>query len=114
MAYEVKTEEKDGVTIIRLEGEMVLGAATNAFRTALRGALQAAPSKVLVDLGEVKFLDSTGIGEIVAGYTMAWEGKGQLKLCKLPQKIKDVLIVTRLSTVFEIYEAEEDALAAFA
>lgn len=114
MAYEVKTEAKDGVAIIRLEGEIVLGAATNAFRSALRGALQADPKKVLVDLADVKFLDSTGIGEIVAGYTMAWEGQGQIKLCKLPQKIKDVLIITRLSTVFETYETEEEALGAFA
>jgi anti-sigma B factor antagonist len=115
MAYEVKTEEQNGITIIRLEGEMVLGAATNAFRAALRGALQAGgPKKVLVDLGDVKFLDSTGIGEIVAGYTLAWEGAGQVKLCKLPQKIKDVLVVTRLSTVFEIHETEEEAIAAFA
>jgi len=114
MAYEVNSEQKDGVTIIRLGGEVVLGAATNAFRASLRGALQAEPHKVLVHLGEVKFLDSTGIGEIVAGYSMAWEGKGQLKLCALPQKVKDVLTVTRLSTVFEIYETEEEALGAFA
>lgn len=113
MAYEVKTEEKDGITTIRLEGEIILGAATNAFRAALRSALQTGTKKVLVDLGDVKFLDSTGIGEIVAGYTLAWEGQGQVKLCRLPQKIKDVLIVTRLSTVFETYETEEEALGAF-
>lgn len=114
MAYEVKTEQRDGVVVVRLDGDIVLGAATNEFRSALRTALQAPPRKVLVDMGEVKFLDSTGIGEIVAGYSMAWESQGQIKLCKLPQKIKDVLIVTRLSTVFEIYEEEDEALRAFA
>lgn len=114
MAYEVNTEARDGVTIIRLSGEMILGAATNAFRATLRGALQSGEKKILVDLGGVKFLDSTGIGEIVAGYSLAWENRSQVKLCNLPQKIKDVLMVTRLSTVFEIHETEEEAMGAFA
>lgn len=113
MSYEVNAEQRDGITVIRCGGEMVLGAATNAFRAALRQALGTPRAKVLVDLAEVKFLDSTGIGEIVAGYSLAWESQGQLKLCRLPQKIKDVLHVTRLSTVFEIHETEEEALASY-
>lgn len=114
MAYEVATELKDGVLVIRCSGDITLGAATNALRAAIRGAIQGGQKKVLIDLAEVKFLDSTGIGEIVAGYTLAWEQKARVKLARLPQKIHDVLEVTRLSTVFEIHADEEEALRAFA
>jgi anti-sigma B factor antagonist len=113
MAYEVFTEQTDGVTLIRCAGDITLGAATNALRGAIRTAILGGEKKVLIDLGDVKFLDSTGIGEIVAGYTLAWENQARLKLARLPQKIKDVLEVTRLSTVFEVHEDAADAMRAF-
>jgi anti-sigma B factor antagonist len=103
----------DGVEIIKLEGKITIGAGDQQLREVIGSALSAGRTNILLDLSGVTTIDSSGIGELVGSYTTVTNRGGKLKLLHLPAKLNELLHVTQLITVFEVYENEQDALKSF-
>ncbi len=113
MSVKIDTRVVDGVTIMACSGQSTLGEATSLFRNTLRELLKHGAKKLILDLGEVTYLDSTGIGELVGAYTSAHNAEAQIKLSRLPKKIYDLLQITKLVTVFEIHDDQNAAIKSF-
>lgn len=109
----VATRERDGVYVIAPEGKITIGAGDAQLKSSIVDALEAGHTNILLDMGKVQTLDSSGIGELVGAYTTVTNRGGKLKLLHLPSKISDLLQVTQLITVFEVYESEDEAVKAF-
>lgn len=111
MKFEVY--EKDDVTVVKLIGRITLGEGDIKLREKLLEELNKNKKKIVLDLGEVPFMDSAGLGELVAAYTSAKRCGATVKLANLTKKIDDLLDITRLSSVFETYESVEEAIKSF-
>ena len=109
----IRERQAGDVTILDLEGKITIGEGSVGLRNAIRRLIQEGKKKVLLNLAGVGYVDSSGIGELVSSYTTIRREQGQLKLLKLTQKIKDLLTITKLLTVFDVYENEPDALSSF-
>ena len=103
----------DGVEIISLQGKITIGSGDTQLREVITNAVNAGKTKILLDLSGVTTIDSSGIGELVGSYTTATNRGGKLKLLHLPAKLNELLHVTQLITVFEVYENEAEAIASF-
>ena len=103
----------DGVEIIKLDGKITIGAGDQQLREVIGNALSSGRQNILLDLSGVTTIDSSGIGELVGSYTTVTNRGGKLKLLHLPAKLNELLHVTQLITVFEVYENEQDALKSF-
>lgn len=101
------------VTILELDGKITIGDGSVQLREAVRKLLEQGHKNLLIDLGKVDYVDSSGIGELVSCYTTTKNQGGQLKLLNLTKKIQDLLSITKLLTVFETFEGESEALASF-
>jgi anti-sigma B factor antagonist len=101
------------VEIISLQGKITIGAGDTQLREVITTAVNAGHANVLLDLSGVTTIDSSGIGELVGSYTTVTNRGGKLKLLHLPAKLNELLHVTQLITVFEVYDNEEEALASF-
>ncbi|HWP44411.1 MAG TPA: STAS domain-containing protein [Blastocatellia bacterium] len=101
------------VTILDLSGKITIGEGSVQLREAVRRLLDAGKKKILLNLGDVSYVDSSGIGELVSSYTTTNNNGGQLKLLNLTKKIQDLLMITKLLTVFETFDNEEAAVASF-
>ena len=107
-------ERKVGdVTILDLKGKMTLGDGDELLRTKINGLIQAGAKKLVLNLGEVPYIDSAGLGEVVRSYTTVKKHEGMLKLLSLTKRIKDLLAITKLLTVFDTYDTEVDAVMSF-
>ncbi len=109
----INTKDADGVRIIELQGKITIGAGDTQLRDVIIKSVEDGHKNVLLDMGGVTTLDSSGIGELVGSYTTVTNRGGKLKLLHLPSKISDLLQVTQLITVFEVYEDEQKAIASF-
>ncbi|HSS18556.1 MAG TPA: STAS domain-containing protein [Pyrinomonadaceae bacterium] len=108
------TERQVGdVTILDMSGKITIGEGSVALRTAIRRLLEESKKKILLNLAGVGYIDSSGIGELVSSYTAINNAGGQLKLLSLTQKLQDLLAITKLLTVFDVYEEETEALSSF-
>ncbi|PBC70625.1 anti-sigma B factor antagonist [Streptomyces sp. TLI_235] len=105
-------EVVDGVTVLAPSGRIVID---NSFqlREDVRSALEDGAKKILLNLGEVTTVDSSGIGELVSAYTAVNNQGGQLKLAELPRKLYDLPSITKLLVIFEVFDTEEEAVASF-
>jgi len=101
------------VTILDMDGKITIGEGSVALRTAIRRLLEEGKKKILLNLAKVGYIDSSGIGELVSSYTAINKESGELKLLNLTQKLQDLLTITKLLTVFDVYESEEEALASY-
>lgn len=101
------------VTILDMDGKITIGEGSVALRTAIRRLLEEGKKKILLNLAKVGYIDSSGIGELVSSYTAINKENGELKLLNLTQKLQDLLTITKLLTVFDVYESEEEALASY-
>jgi anti-sigma B factor antagonist len=101
------------VVILDLNGEVRIGDSATALRSAIRGLVAGGNKKILLNLGGVKYIDSSGIGELIANYTTVGRDGGQLKLLNLTEKVQDLLVITKLLTVFDVYDEESEALSSF-
>lgn len=108
-----ETNDIGGVTILTMRGRLTLGEGASLLREALRHAVNH-NSRVLIDLAEVTYIDSTGLGELVGGYVSARNRGAEVKLLNLQSRIKDLLQVTKLLTVFDCFENRDVAVASFA
>ena len=109
----VSTREVDEVTIVDLSGQIKLGEGTTALRDTVKQLANKVRKKILLNLAGVGYIDSSGIGELVSSYTAINKETGQLKLLNLTQKLQDLLTITKLLTVFDVYESEAEALNSF-
>lgn len=109
----IEVSQKEGVTVLTPKGKITIGVGDVALRDAVSEALEAGARKILFDLSGVSTIDSSGIGELVSAYTTVTNRGGQLKLASLPAKVTDILQVTQLITVFEVYDSVDEAVEAF-
>ena len=109
----ISTRTVDSVTIVDLQGRLMLGDDTEQFRTEIRELVQSGPKKILLNMGNVGYIDSSGVGELVRAYASVTNQGGQLKLLNLTKKLHDLLMVTKLLTVFEAHENEKQAIESF-
>ena len=109
----ISERQAGDVTILDLEGKVTIGEGSVALRSAIRRLLGEGKNKILLNLGSVGYIDSSGIGELVSSFTAVNKEGGQLKLLNLTQKIQDLLAITKLLTVFDVFENEGDALSSF-
>ncbi len=103
----------DGVEVINLQGKITIGAGDSQLREVITSALNSGKNNILLDMSGVTTIDSSGIGELVGSYTTVTNRGGKLKLLHLPAKLNELLHVTQLITVFEVYENEPEALKSF-
>jgi len=109
----IETRTSGPVTILDIHGKITIGEGSAEVRKTVRELLQAGKTDILLNLGDVSYVDSSGIGELVSSFTTVSNQGGQLKLLSLTKKLKELLAITKLLTVFDSYEKEEDALASF-
>ena len=110
---DVKERQAGDVTILDMNGEVRIGEGSIALRDSVRNLSEAGKKKILLNLAGVKYIDSSGIGELIANYTTVKRQGGQLKLLNLTDRIQNLLVITKLLTVFDSYEDEAEALKSF-
>ena len=103
----------EDVVILDLHGKILIGEGDDALREAVTNLADSGKTKILLNLAEVPYVDSAGLGEIVRTYTTVSRKGGKLKLLNLTKKIEDLLSITKLLTVFETYEDETEAINSF-
>ena len=113
MSMKVNTRQVDGVTILDLSGRITLGEGSVQLRDAVRDLLAKGSKLILLNLGDVNYIDSSGIGELVSAYTTVRNQGGELKLLNLTKKVHDLLQITKLYTVFDVKDDEASAIASF-
>jgi anti-sigma B factor antagonist len=110
---DLKERQAGDVTILDLSGEVRIGDSSVALRESVRNLADQGKKKLLLNLAGVKYIDSSGIGELIANYTTISRQGGQLKLLNLTDKIQNLLVITKLLTVFDSYDNEAEALKSF-
>jgi anti-sigma B factor antagonist len=113
VTMKVSSRQVDGVTILDLSGRITLGEGSVQLRDAVRELLAKGQKHILLNLGDVNYIDSSGIGELVSAYTTARNQSGELKLLNLTKKVHDLLQITKLYTVFDVKDDEASAIASF-
>jgi anti-sigma B factor antagonist len=109
----IETRTVGDVRILDCSGKITLGEGTMAVRNTVRDILKGNGKKIILNLADVNYIDSSGIGELVSTYTTVTNSGGQLKLLSLTKKIQELLAITKLLTVFQVFENESAALASF-
>ena len=113
MSVKLTTRQIGDVTVIDAAGRITLGEGSSTFRDSIKELTTKGHKKVLLNLGDVSYIDSSGIGELVSGFTTVSNAGGQLKLLKLTKRIQDLLQITKLYTIFEVFDDEAAGLASF-
>ena len=113
MALTIASREVDGVTVLDLSGRITLGEGSVQVRDAIRDLIGKGSKSILLNLGDVNYIDSSGLGELVSAFTTAKNQSAALKLLSLTKKVQDLLQLTKLYTVFDIYDDEAIAIASF-
>ncbi len=113
MSVKLNNRQVGDVTVVDVAGRITLGEGSSALREALRDLVSKDHKKILLNLGEVSYIDSSGIGELVSGFTTVTNAGGQLKLLGLNKRVKDLLQITKLYTVFDVHEDEAGAVRSF-
>ena len=108
------TRHLDGVCIVDISGRMIHGEGSVVLRNIVRELVAQGNKKILLNLGDVNYIDSSGIGELVSAYTTVRNQGGELKLLNLTRKVHDLLQITKLYTVFDIKDDEASAIASYA
>jgi len=114
VSMKISTRQVDGITILDLSGRITLGEGSVQLRDSVRDLLGKGQKKILLNLGDVNYIDSSGIGELVSAYTTVRNQGGELKLLNLTRKVHDLLQITKLYTVFDIKDDEASAIASYA
>ncbi len=114
MSVKLNTRQVGDVSVVDVAGRITLGEGSSALRDTLRGMVGKGQKKILLNLGDVSYIDSSGIGELVSGFTTVTNSGGELKLLNLNKRVKDLLQITKLYTVFDVHEDEAAAIRSFA
>ena len=113
MSVKLNTRQVGDVSVVDVAGRITLGEGSSALRDTLREMVSKGQKHILLNLGDVSYIDSSGIGELVSGFTSVTNSGGQLKLLNLNKRIKDLLQITKLYTVFDVHEDEASAVRSF-
>ena len=113
MSMKATTRQVDSVNVVDLSGRITLGEGCSQLRELIRDLLAKGHKSILLNLGEVTYIDSSGIGELVSGFTAVSNQGGHLKLLNLTKKVHDLLQITKLLTVFDVHDDEAKAVASF-
>lgn len=113
MSVKLTSRQVGDVTVMDAAGRITLGEGASTFRDAVRDLAAKGNKKLLLNLSEVSYIDSSGIGEMVSGFTSVTNSGGQLKLLGLSKRVKDLLQITKLYTVFEVFDDETEAIRSF-
>jgi anti-sigma B factor antagonist len=114
MSMKLTTRDVSGVTIVDLSGKITLGEGGMTLREEVRKLLADGSKKIVLNLGDVNYIDSSGLGELVSAYTAVKNAGGELKLLNLTSKVRDLLVITKLVTVFDVKDDEASAVSSFA
>ena len=114
MALKMTNREVDGVSVVALDGRIVLGEESNALREKVKSLIGEGKKKVVLNMANITFIDSAGLGTLVAAHHSAKSQGAALKLAHLGSKFQEVLQITKLLTVFDVYSTEAEAVASFA
>jgi len=114
VSVKLTTRQVGDVSVMDAVGRITLGEGSSVFRETLRELVTKGQKKVLLNLADVSYIDSSGIGELVSGFTSVTNQGGQLKLLNLNKRVEDLLQITKLYTVFEVFEDEAAAVRSFA
>jgi len=113
MSVKLNTRQVGEVTVLDLAGRITLGEGSSTLRDALKDVVAKGQKKILLNLSEVSYIDSSGIGELVSAFTTVTNLGGQLKLNGLNKRVKDLLQITKLYTVFEVFDEESTAMRSY-
>jgi anti-sigma B factor antagonist len=113
MSLEIEPKEREGITVLELKGRITMGDEATAFRQKIRDLAQIPNSKVLLNMQHVDYIDSTGLGAIVMGSSAVRGAGGNVKLVNLNRRNVELLVATKLATIFEIFNDEQDAVNSF-
>ena len=113
MSMKVATRQVDGVTILDLSGRITLGEGSVTLRDAVHDLIAKGSKHILLNLENINYIDSSGIGELVSAFTSVRNAGGELKLLNLTKKVHDLLQITKLYTVFDNWDSEASAVSAF-
>ena len=113
MSVTMNTRQVGDVTIVDAAGRITLGEAASTFRDTIRDLAASGHKKMLLNLAEISYIDSSGIGELVSGFTSAANQGGSVKLLNLTKRVQDLLQITKLYTVFEVFDDEVTAVGSF-
>lgn len=113
MSLEITNSEVDGVSLVALSGRIVLGEESNALREKLKGLNAAGKRKIVLNMAEIDYIDSSGLGALVAAHLSAKTAGASIRLCNLGKKFNEVMQLTKLLTIFDVYDTEAAAVASF-
>ena len=113
MSVKVTIHEADGVSVVGLNGRIVLGEESGVLREAVKGLMAAGKKKIVLNMSNVTYIDSAGLGILVAAYVSAKTQGALIRLCALGHKFREVLQITRFLTIFEVYDTPEAAIDSF-
>ncbi|HEY4381699.1 MAG TPA: STAS domain-containing protein [Acidobacteriaceae bacterium] len=113
MSMKVATRQVDGVTILDLSGRITLGEGSVTLRDTVHDVIAKGSKHILLNLENISYIDSSGIGELVSAFTSVKNAGGDLKLLNLTKKVNDLLQITKLYTVFDIWDNEASAVSAY-
>jgi anti-sigma B factor antagonist len=113
VTMKANNRQVNGVTVVDMSGRITLGEGSVILRDSIKDLLGKGQKKILLNLGDVSYIDSSGIGELVSAFTSVRNQGGELKLLKLTKKVHDLLQITKLYTVFDIKDDETDAIRSF-
>lgn len=113
MSLEIEERIKEGITILDLHGRLIVGEPVSALRERIRELLDTGKPRLILNLADVDYIDSTGLGGMVICFTSIQKAGGALKILNLSQRNVELLVLTKLTTVFEIFDDEQDAVNSF-
>ena len=113
MAFEIQQREREGILILDVKGRLIVGEPVAGLRERIRELCEAGQSNIILNLADVDYIDSTGLGGLVISYTSLKKSGGALKLLSLNRRNIELLVLTKLSTVFEIFDSEQDSVNSF-
>ena len=113
MSVKLTTHQKGEVIIVVASGKLTMGEGTSALRTKIRELVAGGSRRIVLNLADVTYMDSSGLGELVAAHTTVTTAGGEMKLLNLAKRVHDLLKLTKLYTVFEVFEDEASAVSSF-
>ncbi|HLZ12737.1 MAG TPA: STAS domain-containing protein [Candidatus Acidoferrum sp.] len=113
MSVIMKDSEVDGVSVVDMEGRIVLGEESTSLRDKVKSLVAAGKRKIVLNMANVKYIDSAGLGALVAAHVSAKTQGASVRLCNLGEKFHEVMQLTRLLTVFDVYDTQAAAISSF-
>ena len=113
MSLEIIQRDREGVTLLDLNGRLTVGQEASTFRDRVHKLTESGPRNVILNLKDVDYVDSTGLGALVMSYTAMVKAGGKIKLLNLTRRSIELLVMTKLTTIFEVFDDEQNAINSF-